>query len=250
MTSYTLILCEGAHDQAAVASLASKCSGWTEQEGIPAALPQKLHSLFPKPTENRFGAYNFERPPTYLEKHDNWLEIRERGGFDRLISETTLKFIDRAAPDAIGCVVDADDKGVAMRLLACQEWLGERYKDAKKLEAGSVSAGKPRLGIWVAPDNESDGNIEGILLDAARMHNKGLVRTGKRFVTSLEKIEPGKWSTSREKAVLGAINQIVRPGASLAACLHSSKCWFDPSLATQAPFAKLCEFVERLAGFQ
>ena len=250
MTSYTLILCEGAHDQAAIASLASICSGWAEKKKIPAALPQQLENLYPDPRKNKFGAYKFERPPTYLEKRDNWLEIRERGGFDSLISETTLKFIDRAAPDAIGCVVDADDKGVAMRLLACQEWLGQRYKDAKKLEAGSVSAGKPRLGIWVAPDNESDGNIERILLDAARTHNKKLVQRASLFVNALEKLEPGKWSSEREKAVLGALNQTVLPGASLAVCLAETQCRFDSSLATQAPFAKLCEFVERLAGFQ
>ncbi|MCH8149855.1 MAG: hypothetical protein IH987_18055 [Planctomycetes bacterium] len=202
------------------------------------------------PKTNSSGAYEFEWAPAYLTKDDNWLEIRQRGGFENLTSESTLEVLDRATPDAIGCVVDADDKGVERRLQACQEWLGKRYVHAKKLKAGRITPGQPRLGVWIAPNNRSNGNLGRLLLDAAKMHNKGLVRSGKRFVTSLEKLEPGKWSTSREKAVLGAINQTVRPGASLAACLHSSKCWFDSSLATHAPFAKLCEFVERLTGLK
>jgi len=251
MTDWTIILCEGAHDQAALVSLAAVCGEWELMKEIPRSLPKGLEPTIVVPKQDKWGGWVFQRQPAYLSRRNRVLVVRSLGSDNKVLGEAAIDFLGQIRPGAVGVVVDANDSGVDRR----QESFRKRYKalyhHADDVRAGEVSGNKPRLGLWVAPNNKTNGKMDDILLKAAKRNHKELTGRGKRFITSLETIESGKWFPSRNnrnKAILGAVNQAVRPGASLAAALHGSNCWFDAGLAAVAPFKQLAAFVETLTS--
>jgi len=247
MSKYTLILCEGAHDLAGLTSLVTCCSGWQREKNVPNVLPQSLGVSFPRLRENRYGAPIFDPLPKYLCRGDQWLEIRQLNGIKNVLGDLAVDLLRQARPDAVGVVVDANDEGVESRVKAFHDRFRELWDHATQVKVGRVVRGNPRLGLWVAPNNKSAGRMEDSLLKAAARAKPKLVACGKRFATSLERLEPGDWSAYRHKAILGAMHQTVMPGASLAVGLEQSECWFDSSIANVPPFKKLLQFIEDLA---
>ena len=242
MTPWTIILCEGDHDRSAIASLACVCAKWKRQTGVPNSLPEDLRRYHPMPKPTTSGEWRTEARPDYLVRDDQYMVIRSLGGIRNVLGQAAVDFLEQASPSAVGVVVDANDVGVAPRVDAFRRW----YR--RNVEPGTVSPGTPRIGLWVAPDNCGSGRLEDLLLAAATRTRKRLVQTGQRFAASLEKLHPGEWTNYRSKAVLGAIHQIEKPGASLAIGLQTSKCWFDQSLATVPPFDRLLQFLDALTA--
>ncbi len=156
--------------------------------------------------------------------------------------------VEQFKPDAVGVVVDADDKGVESRVQSFRDRFKQLYPHAAKVDAGGVVDGQPRLGLWVAPNNRSNGRMDALVLKAAARANGKLITCGKRFATSLARLDSGKWVQKRDKAILGAVGQTVRPGASLAVVLNASGSWFSPDLKELPAFRKLLEFIEALAA--
>lgn len=248
MITWTLILCEGAHDQAAVTSLASVCGAWEWMKGTPKSLPDKLKHAFPKATKGEAEGWIYQPAPKYLRKGDRFLEVRSLGGLEKVFGEPAKSLLGQIYPTAVGVVVDANDAGVDPRLERFQQLYAEYNENVKTAKPGCVCEGTPRLGLWVAPNNKSKGRMEDLLIKAAGRTHKQLVSCGKRFATSLKKIEPGEWTARRNKAILGAIHQVVRPGASLASALQPNQCWFDEDLTKLQPFKALLGFIEELAS--
>ena len=69
--------------------------------------------------------------------------------------------------------------------------------------ADGLVGDKPRLGFWVAPDNQSDGEMDDALVMAATRSREELVKAGETFIASAEEEAPGKWTEKRSKALLG-----------------------------------------------
>jgi hypothetical protein len=252
MKSWTIVLCEGAHDQQALAALASTCGGWTKLDNVPTSLPDNLAKAYPNPKPPRKLPGRWTRPqePTYLTKERRYLEIRNREGLDNVLGQTAVDFVRLLSPTphAVAVVVDANDKGVKARVDAFRDSFRNAFSHADNVEPGGASGSRPRLGLWVAPDNRRNGSMDDLLLKVARCANKRLVATGRRFATSLEKIKPDDWTKHRNKAILGAIYQVVEPGASLAVALRESNAWFDPGIASVRPFMQLLDFLETLTA--
>ncbi len=249
MKSWTLILCEGAHEQKAIASFAHVCVGWQKRKVRgPNELPAELRQTFPELRKMPSGGYELATPPDYLTKDDRYLVIRGLGSVDKVLGRPATLFLDQIKPDAVGCVVDANDLGVDLRVQKFKSVYSSLYEHATDVKPGRASGKDPRLGIWVSPNNKDHGRLDDLLLAAAERSKKKLVDKGRGFVSSLEKIAPDEWTKHREKAILGAINQVVSPGASLAVCLRKSKCWFEKGLEKSQPFDALLSFLNELTA--
>lgn len=248
MINWTLLLCEGAHDQKALAAFARVCSGWKQKEGTPDSLPPEIRPTYPNPRPDAFGTWRFEWAPDYLIKDNRYLAVRNLGGVGNVLGKAAIDFLEQIHPSALGIFVDANDVGVEARAKAFVQRYGTLYKHASKAEPGRVSEGNPRLGLWVAPDNKKNGALDDVLVSAAARTKKKLLATGKRFATSLARIEAGEWTRHRNKAILGAINQVVSPGASLAVSINTTSGWFDATLADVPPFKQLLQFLETLTA--
>lgn len=246
MKSWTMILCEGAHDQEFVSALGGVCGGWNQVKGIPNSLPAPLQNSYPRPKRSESGSWDMQRP-SYLYKGDSYLEVRALGGVDRVLGQHAIDTLEQVTPDGVGAIVDSNDVGVDRRAQSFREWFGRLYPEVKDAKAGEVVPGKPRVGLWVAPNNKRHGSLDDLFMEAAKQSQKKLVERGKRFITSLEQIKPGEWTRHRTKAILGAINQVVRPGASLAASISKSSGWIEIEIAELLPFKELLRFIEELS---
>ncbi len=248
MTWHAIILCEGAHDQATIASLAATIDGWERVTAIPKELPTDLDKTYPKPQQNKWGATEFDRPPDYLRRSDRWAEVRQMGGINRLLSRNATDLLKRTSASAVAVIVDANGVGVASRTESFKNVFRDLYSHADEVKPGTICVGDPRLGLWVAPDNNRNGTLMDVLLDAASLEKPKLTKTGERFVASLDKVEPGAWSTHRSKAVLGAISQTIKPGASLAVAL-AARNWLPGTVSHDgAAFKNLKSFLMDLTS--
>lgn len=247
MTGHTLIICEGAHDLAAIASVASGLVGWSEVKAVPKSLPPDLDDNYPRPRKNKWGAPYLEWAPRYLRSTDHWLEVRARGG-DEVWNDKTVELLDRAKPDAVGVVVDANGAGVDRRLEQFRDCFRDLYRHVDEVVPGTVCPGEPRLGLWIAPDNENSGSLADMILTAVSQAKPELTETGTGFIESLRELEPGKWCDHLSKAVLGAVTQTVEPGASLAVTLRDCRWPFMSKPAEDAPLRPLQDFLRNLTS--
>jgi hypothetical protein len=248
MTRWTLILCEGAHDQAALAAVARVFNGWVRFGDAPRALPEDLKKTFPQPKQSRSGGWEYERAPDYLTKNGHYLVVRNLRGKDQLLGEAAEDLLGQLSPNALGVFVDANEKGISARVKSFRRCFDSKYPYASKVEAGTVSAEIPRLGLWVAPDNKNCGRLDDLLVEVVSQTRPELAAAGKSFIEALAAIEAGKWQDHRNKAMLGAIHQTVRPGASLAVCLQESSGWLEPSSSPVEPLEQLVRFLETLTA--
>jgi hypothetical protein len=169
------------------------------------------------------------------------------GGIDRVLGDSALELLSQIAADGVGIVVDADDIGVTNRVNAFRDHYKQLFPAASKARAGVIFGSEPRVGLWVAPNNRHKGRMDDLLIAAAKRSSKSIVTRGHRFITSMKKVTPNAFADGHNKAVLGAVNQRISPGASLASTLNRNHCEFDPSLANESPHKELLAFVESLA---
>jgi len=247
MTSWTLIICEGAHDQAVLSSLARVCGDWKRIE--PKNLPTELHKVYPKPKQNTAPVWISEWQPDVLMKNNHYLVIRNLGGAEKVMGENAVSLYTQFKPAALGVVVDANGIGVANRESAFRNRFRPLYSNIDQVRAGCVFEGNPRMGLWVSPNNKDPGSLTRVLYDAAKRNKPFELQLAESFIQNLKMLSPNTSDSSREKAILGALCQSVAPGASLAVALNKAQCWFDLELQTVSPYQELLKFIDSMAGF-
>lgn len=87
-------------------------------------------------------------------------DILDKGGIDNLLKAISLE-IKASGRVAVGIVADANDDPGA-RWQAVSDRLRGAGVDAprKPSRGGTVMDGAPRVGVWLMPDNRSDGELE------------------------------------------------------------------------------------------
>ena len=99
--------------------------------------------------------------------------VKSAGGYDKV-----SKLIDAALLEAevknIGIVVDANETGPAARWEAIRHRLRPKFSDnvlnAATLDTSGIllqEEGKPVVGVWIMPDNQSNGYLEHFLAELA-----------------------------------------------------------------------------------
>lgn len=243
---YSVLACEGAHDQAALTWLAQICVGWEAASDVPA----DIRGVFnPSPPGGpRTSPVHGRQRPAYLAKGGHLLIVKEFGGKEGVLAQNTAKWLAERKAAGVGVVVDADDDGVDLRVQSFRTTYGPAFPHARDVKVGTVWGDKPRLGFWVAPDNKSTGEMDDALVIAARRAKKGLLVAGEDFINSAQQQAPGDWLQKRSKALLGALYQVERPGASLASGLEAGTCWFQESITQIEPFRELVKFIDSVGS--
>ena len=91
-------------------------------------------------------------------------EFNVTGGIDKLLKAIPLE-IKASGRQAVGIVADANDNA-KNRWQAISDKLSDTdVQPPKKLESdGIVIQGKPRVGVWLMPDNSSPGELEDFII--------------------------------------------------------------------------------------
>lgn len=252
MTSLSLILCEGVHDQAMLLGLTTICGSWQLLKPDPENLPQPFNDTYPRPTLDPFGWSRFEPRPRYLRRDDRCLEIRPMGSDAQVLGKNGVQLVSSHLNDLLtgfGAVIDADDKKVKARVASFRDLYGQVLPIAHQVDAGSVVGSSPRVGLWVAPNNEDAGSLLDTLLAAGKKTRPELIVEAENFVQAAGQHGGMRATESNAKPILGSAVQVDRPGASLATALMAlPNKWFTPDLAKVEPFSALLDFIDTLTS--
>ncbi len=246
--SWSIVLCEGAHEEVALSNIITVLTHWEPFEGHPDELPEALRVVYPEPMVPKIRwasrwSHPSVGPSTYLRRDNDWLEIKSLQGVTSVLGTIGTRFMESVPDGALrgfGALVDADEVEVQERAQAFSATYGELFPQTANILAGQVVAGPPRVGLWVAPNNLDGGSFDRILVESCRQIRPDVVQRAEAYVDSVT----AGWTTwRRDKAVLGAIAQKDQPGASLWVAMSKVPArWFSAGLADVPE-------VEAVAGF-
>lgn len=234
MRKYGYLVVEGSHDVEFVYRLLSpfgmkRIRFKTYSEKYPKEEPLEafFHKLIPTSYPLEDGDIQKRMPiPLFLQSKTHAIAIHSAGGDSRLvelIQETNWE-LPITAMVGVGILLDSDKQISANR----------RYDDIKQElvkkspqfelhdEPGRVLKGKPNLGAFVLPDNETAGTLEDLLLESAERIYPCLLKMAKNYVSDAKQNAGLKNSEIEElknagenKAVIGAMANIMKPGKSV-----------------------------------
>lgn len=176
------LLVEGPHDAEFMARLLN-LRGFKQRKRVSDIEP-RFHKMFPRvyPQTDSTPLTDRHPVPAFYQNAGQWLVILVGGGSKSAVTLGAALRSGRLAgfaPDAVGVILDQD-------LDATPEEARDRFtaeftkeKDLPspldfKLTPGSVVAGKPRLSLYVLPDNQNMGTVEDLLLDCADQNYSAL----------------------------------------------------------------------------
>jgi hypothetical protein len=141
------------------------------------------------------------------------------------------------ALDSVGIFIDADQTPPHERFARLRAALPSfSFPD----RAGTVSAGSPRFGVYVFPDNQTLGTLEDLLLDAAGNIYPTTLRAAQAFVGDVDPahdefrdddlrdlLKPA----GRNKATVACVASVLRPGKALQVSIQDNQWLSERALA-------------------
>ena len=133
--------------------------------------------------------------PLFLQSATHAVAIHSAIGDTRLVQtiEENAAFIDVDQVTGVGIILDSDHEIPAAERYAAikAEMLAKGF--VLPDVAGAVTAGPPRFGVFVLPDNNSTGNLEDLLLEcAAAVYPNLLTSAGSYVVLRDARSNPGE----------------------------------------------------------
>ena len=173
--------------------------------------------------------------PLFVSSGTHTLAIQSAIGDTRLVQtvEENLAQVSSTNLAGLGIVLDADkDKAVSA---------GARY-DAIRTRmatidlqlpdaAGTVTAGSPRLGAFVLPNNAASGTLEDLLLDCATTVYPSLLDSATKHADgaatdrtlTADDLQDFHKPAGRNKAVIGAMASVLRPGKAIQVSIQDNR---------------------------
>jgi hypothetical protein len=163
--------------------------------------------------------------------------VKDKDGLDSLLDDLRLRL--RTGVAVVGVLVDADaDPGARwQRLASVVRPLGYRLPDAPT-DAGTLLASpgpaRPRLGIWMMPDNQVEGMLEDFLLRLVHEHDPLVIRA-RDVVAGIPVAERRFGPTYGSKAIVHTwLAWQEEPGTALGQAI--TKRYLDPARAPAPAF--------------
>jgi uncharacterized protein DUF3226 len=241
MPKYGFLVVEGPHDVEFVYRLLSPFG--LSRVQLEKQLDAFLSPLIPRDYPPGGDLQKRMTTPLFLQSATHALAIHSAVGDSRLVEtiEENASILPAERLTGIGIIFDADkDKTVSA---------ASRYGTIKmKMQAigftlpdnpGQITAGTPRLGAFVLPDNSAPGTLEDLLLECGQLVYPGLLRSAASHVDGavqdatleLGELEEVNKPAGKNKAILGSVANILRPGKAIQVSLQDNRWLRGPSLA-------------------
>lgn len=169
--------------------------------------------------------------PLFLISDSHVIAVRSAIGDTRLV-DTLQEGVDRIELfTGVGVILDTDREIPATnRYAAIKKGLlakGFVLPDSP----GDITAGSPRIGAFVLPDNSSDGNLEDLLIECAEAVYPHVLASARSHVAAamqdatLEKGDGEDLTKTpiRNKAIAGTVANVLRPGKAIQASIQDNK---------------------------
>jgi len=178
--------------------------------------------------------------PLFVSNDSHVIAVHSAVGDTRLV-ETVQESADRIELErftGVGLILDSDlDIAAAERYAAIKTGM-----QAKGLQlpatAGDIAPGTPNLGAFVLPDNANMGTLENLLIECAQQVYPNLLQSAIGHVNSVpadatlvaDDLEDFNKPSGRNKAIVGAIASVLRPGKAVQVSLQDNRWLRDASL--------------------
>lgn len=220
---YYLFVVEGAHDIAIIEKNLKLL-------GVNTAIKryEDLHSLWKKfiPDKFPFKEDNLDRItpiPSFFENSEVSIAIKSAGGDEELFPTLIemLEVLDMEELDkieAVMVVLDADTKGPRVKV----ENLINKSTSSEDIKIMMDNEGRMwiqtivkniELQTYAFPNNDGNGNLEDLLVEIAGYAYPDLLTDAVAYVSDVdEKYKKVKNSSGKNKAIIGCITNILKPG--------------------------------------
>lgn len=234
---------EGAHDVSFIGKLLAR-RGFKKVNDF-AHLPAEWKPLFPtKFPWNGSAIERVARFPEIFAKDDIAIGLLNSGGDSRLIPELR-NALDMLGPGNVERAIifsDADNDPASARFTSLVNALSDLNTQAVLEKApgypipvpakiASLEGKSPEIAIFVFPDNSQAGTLEDILLECSKSTHPDLSCGAQKFVSDLdaglgkdhESLKKMRRGLNKNKSVMGAIANVLKPGSSLAVAIEQQK---------------------------
>jgi hypothetical protein len=239
MPKYGVLVVEGPHDVELVYRLLSPFG--MKRVRLDTDLDPFLEPLIPRRYPPAGDLRKRSPMPLFLQSQSHAVAIPFAGGDAELVPtvERAAASIDFNGLTGVGIILDADsDKSPADRYAGIRDGLRAKnfpFPD----DAGSFSTTTPRFGAFVLPDNQAQGTLEDILLECGSLVYPSLLVTATTHVDAAsqdqslinEDLKELRKSAGRNKAIIGSIASILRPGRAVQVSIQDNRWLQDAALA-------------------
>lgn len=259
------MIVEGSHDASFLGQLL-KARGFSAVRTL-SKVPVEWKPLFPR--QFPLDGENLDRimrfPEVYV-SGDVSVGIATAGSDSRLVS-TLRVVLDAIGGDELSGValfIDIDHHSPVARFESMQKLLSVMNEAASKEgqpgypivvpnAAGTIEAGQPAIGVYMFPDNAASGCLEDLLLECASTNHPQIAAAGITLISDIDTACPAdqadlkslRAGMGRKKASVGAIANILRPGASVAASLAQTG-WLSDDARTLGLVQATDDFIGQL----
>lgn len=251
----SLFVVEGPHDEAVIGRLL-RLRGLEPITKL-SALDPFWDRLVPRTFPHRDDLRARVPVPTFYASDQYSSAILSATGINNLISVTNTSLL--LLPDGLsglGLVLDSDDREVAASWTTLQTQLPGLGDQAGRV---NTRADGLRVGGYVLPDNQSSGTLEAILLECAAVAYPTLLSAAWAWIDPLNPQDSAIFHNAKErqdlmkpsgkdKAIVGAIANVLRPGKAVQVSLQDNRWLRDPECLKLPKVAALGAFVDAVIG--
>jgi Tfp pilus assembly protein PilW len=176
--------------------------------------------------------------PYFYQTPTHAVAIHASDGESKL-AKNTIESLDAITGqvESVGFVMDDDKNAIpANRLRELNTQLGQQTKPAQfaiPQTPGLIQAGPPRTGVYVLPDNTSQGTLEDILLECAGINYQDAAQNAAQYLANLDRTKLSgseqrnlRQGANEKKAHVGTIVSVLRPGKTTQVSIHDNR-WFE-----------------------
>ena len=256
----TLIIVEGPQDAAVVQVLL--CDQGFEAQKFYQNIPEYWQRLIPRKFPHGVTGDIMEPHPVPLFlKHPQtaWACVVKAKGYPNLPQTVvdTLGALDRL-PDALGIAVDADRRGGQGTRTDLVNRLLRLLPESAQTVFGSLGdtiverRSEHRRGLYVFPDNHSEGTLEKLILEGGQLNYPNLLRHAEKYIREMpEDILPDSVELKEfrrlpdDKMVIHAMTTVLKPSLAIQNSIRDNM-WLKGGSLTRPLVAGFLKFLKDL----
>jgi hypothetical protein len=267
----TYIVVEGPHDVEFIGRILRKGPHSFHYQNAKSKVDPFWYPLIP-------SSYPVGRPPNdflgrvpmplFYQNEKHSVAVQSADGISKIVArlEETLATPGMTEPDSIGLVLDSDSTETPAKRAA--DLAAELAKDAPHLAGafpslpGSIQPPTPpggsRRGVFVFPDNLSQGTLEDLLLECGRSSYPDLLSLADAHVAAAaanlipptatwtkEDHEEFRAPSGSKKATIASATAILKPGRTSQVSVNDNR-WVDPQTLALPKVKAVADWLEQL----
>lgn len=263
-SSFSVIVTEGVHDVVAIGKIL-RLKGFQEAKQI-EEIPDFLENIIPKQYPFEGSELSRRVPyPSFFFCEDYWILVSNAGGDSKLMSNlkeilnTPLRKVIISKLRGAAVLADADTKTAEDRKIELQKQLIGEIVDGDDFAFDPSTPTQitmyeevKHFDMYIFPDNQGEGTLEHILLEGAQVEYSDLLLGANGYIEYAKKLPCGKTliNFNKEKAVVGAIVSVLKPGKAPQTSFHDNNWFTSESLINLPLHQSLSEFIDMIIEWE